>query len=432
MVRLSEQEQNMLSGKEGRLKQRAMENIVRYATLLGTEELCIVTKATVFCGKHNYLNACDAKDFDEMFSKVQLNTDEMIPFDSIHPRCQVQTCVSPCDTFQYKPFSQDEDFFKENSHYLERAKEAGVTIAGTCAPYLNGWIPIAGEHFVTTESGMTILGNSLWGACCNSDGIEAAFWSAICGRTPKWGKHLKECRKGNISVSVEYAPKNFTEWDILGKAIGERLPLNSIPVITGDFSSADFNNIRQFLTAVAASSNCEMCHIVGITPEAPTAEFAFGGNTPFAYPIVITEQDMKLTYAKICDPGSGKIDLVSLGCPHYDIYQIKRIADYIKGKKVSSSVDFQIWTTYPIKHMAEFNGYAQIIYDAGGKIYTSSCPTTIGKVFLKDFTGVVFDSVKQGGSVRSDISVPSYFGSPERCVDAAVSGVWKEEFRWRK
>ena len=55
MVQLTCEEKSMPSGEQGRLKQVALENIVRYAEILGAERLCRVTKATVFCGAHSYL-----------------------------------------------------------------------------------------------------------------------------------------------------------------------------------------------------------------------------------------------------------------------------------------------------------------------------------------------------------------------------------------
>jgi len=421
----------MQDGKEGRLKQCAIENIIKYADVLGAGELCVVTKATLFCGKHEYLNSCEADCFDEMFSKAQLaKDDEVIKFDSIHSCCQAQSDVGPCESSEYKALSQSKALFEENGYYLERAREAGVTIAGTCAPYLNGWLPLPGEHFVTTESGMTIIGNSLWGACCNSDGIEAAFWSAICGRTPKWGKHTREGRMGNIAVDVRFTPKDKLEWDLLGKAVGDKLPPHSVPVLTGDFSHSSFNNIRQFLTALAISSNCELCHIPGITYDFRTPQEAFGGKSP-ENNIVITSDDVEAAYRKVCDDGESKVGLVILGCPHYDILQIKQASEYIKGKK-TAGVDFQIWTSYPIKMMAEMNGYLSVIEQAGGRIYTGSCPTSIGSCLFSKHDGFAFDSLKQSVTSRLFIDRPNYVGSMESCVDAAISGEWKEQFRWKK
>jgi predicted aconitase len=430
MIRLTPEDRRVLDGEYGRLRQRALENTVSYAEVLGAEELCVVTKATVFCGRHGYLDACGEEDFDAVFSKAQLGSDDTIPFDSVSSSCQTQSCVAPCESVRWAEFSQSEKLFELNGHYLERARDAGVTIVGSCSPYLNGWIPIPGEHFVTTESGMTILGNSLWGACCNSDGIEAAFWSAICGRTPLWGKHTREGRLGNVRVRVGIVPESRMDWDILGKAIGDRLPVNSVPVITGDFRHASFNNIRQFVTAIAVSSNCEMCHIPGVTYDFRTEAEAFSGLVP-EDSIDISSCDMARTYEKICSPGEGRAGLVSLGCPHYDIHQVKMAVDRLKGKKAAPGVNFQIWTTYPIRTIAEANGYLGAIRDFGGDIYTGTCPTTIGNCFLDQFEGLVFDSVKQGGSVRSSVNAPIYIADMENCVDAAISGVWKENYRWK-
>lgn len=171
---------------------------------------------------------------------MNLAVEEVIPFTETDQNCAIQSCVSPCDQHAFLPFGQSEAFFARNLHYLERARAAGVTIAGSCARYLTGWLPIRGEHFVTTESGVTVMGNSLWGAMGNSDGIEAAFWSAICSRTPRWGNHIEENRAGTHLVEVKTGVRSLVEWDLLGKAIGVQLPSGNIPVITGAFSGFTF------------------------------------------------------------------------------------------------------------------------------------------------------------------------------------------------
>ena len=432
MLKLTANEQEILEGKAGRLKQLALENIVRYATVLGAEELCPVTKATVFCGAHNYLGVCGSDDFDEVFSKMHMalgETDETVSFDTIDEECYTQSCVSPCDQYTPEPFGQSEAFFQKNARFLDQARKAGVNIAGTCSPYLTGWLPVRGEHFVTTESGVTVLGNSLWGAMGNSDGIEAAFWSAICGRTPKWGNHIEANRAGTHLVEVNARIQNLTEWDLLGKAVGNLLPNSAIPVISGNFHSASFNQLRQFCTALAISSSCEMCHIVGITPEARTIADAFKDVLP-KDTFTVDDRSLQSAYENTCAAGGEEVDFVSLGCPHYDIEQIRRVATYIEGKTIHPRVHFMVWTVYPIKYMADLNGYTEIIEAAGGHIYTSTCPGTIGDVFIQQYNGLAFDSLKQAGSVRSMIDKPIYFGEVQRCIDAAVNGRWEESYRW--
>ena len=431
MVRLGEYEKQLLAGKEGRLKQVCLEKILRYAEVLGAEELCEVTKATVFCGAHNYLNVNPSDTPDEVFSRMNLAVDEIVPFDATYENCSVQSCVAPCDQYEHEPFAQSGEFFEKNAEFLEQARRAGVIIAGTCAPYLTGWLPVRGEHFVTTESGVTVMGNSIWGAMGNSDGIEAAFWSAICGRTPKWGNHVQENRAATHVVRVEAEVKSLLEWELLGRAVGDPLTPRAVPVISGDFRGVTFQKLRELCTTLAISSNCEMCHLAGCTPEARSVEDALRGRSP-AGTLVIDEPALQQAYQAVCDPGEGQIDLVSLGCPHYDIEQIKRVSGYLKGKRVSPNVHFMVWTVYAIKAMADVNGYTRTIEEAGGHIYTSSCPGSMGEAFLSNYSGFVFDSLKQAGSVKSETNSPVYFGDAYACIDAAVAGRWQEKQRWHR
>lgn len=428
-MKLTEAEQRMLAGEAGRLKQVSLENIIRYAQILGAEDLCEVSKATVFCGAHHYLGAARGADYDQVFSRMNLASDEVIPLEAMDANCFIQSCVSPCDQYEHAPFQQSREFFALNAAYLARARQAGVITAGTCAPYLTGWIPIRGEHFVTTESGVTAIGNSIWGAMGNSDGIEAAFWSAICGRTPRWGKHLSENRAGTALIRVEAQVDSLVEWDLLGATLGQRLPSGSIPVIDGQFRGVNFQKLRQLCTTLAVTSNAEMLHLVGCTPEARSIADAFQGK-PSPAEIVVGQRQLQETYAAVCDPGEATVDMVSLGCPHYDIDQIKQVAEYLGGKQIKPGVLFMVWTVYPIKKMADENGYTRMIEEAGGFIYTSSCPSTIGGEFLEQHHSFVFDSLKQAQAMRTEANGAIYYGDWRRCVDAAVSGRWQGAYRW--
>jgi len=431
MVKLSDDENRIIDGQAGRLKQVAMQNIVRYAEILGAQSLCEVTKATVFCGAHHYLDACKSEDFDVVFSRMNMASDEILTFDTTDDNCFIQSDVSPCDHHAYEFFGQSKAFFKKNRHYLDRARKAGVNIVGSCSPYLTGWLPIRGEHFVTTESGVTVIGNSIWGAMGNADGIEAAFWSAICGRTPRWGNHVLENRVGTHLVQVETSIEDMLAWDLLGKAIGSKLPSGAIPIVSGKFAEVTFNKLRQMLTALAISSNCEMCHIVGYTPEAGSIDDALQGKQALdSYRI--DNKCIREAYDAVCESGEGNVDFVSLGCPHYDIDQIKKTADYLKGKTIHPGVKFTIWTVYPIKAIADENGYTQVVEDAGGSIYTGTCPASIGDHFLSQYDAFVFDSLKQAECIKSAGAKNVFYGDTHRCIDAAVSGKWEGRCRWKK
>jgi predicted aconitase len=431
ILRLTGHEQDVLSGKEGSLKQVALENIVKFAEVVGAERLCRVTKAHLFCGAHNYLRVCGSRDFHEVFTIMQLaRQGEVIPFTETDPHCFAQSDVSVCDFHQYEKLGQSKALFDENRQYLDLARQAGVMLVGSCAPYLTGWLPTAGEHFVSTESSVTIAGNSLWGAHGNSDGIEAAFWSAICGHTPEFGLHLAENRVGTHHVKIEARLETLTDWDLLGAAVGRLLPANAVPVLTGDFPRPDFNRLRQFLTSLAISSNAQLCHIVGLTPEAPSLTAAFQGRAPQG-DMLVTDRDLTAAYELVASPGEGPVDLVSFGCPHYDLSQVRDAAALLSGRKVHSGVKLMIWAPLPIKYLAEVNGLSKIIEEAGGALYAGSCPTTVGPTLLEPCRGLAFDSFKMCFSAKNMFSGPVYLGGMAECLAAAEAGRWREEFRWR-
>ena len=246
-----------------------------------------------------------------------------------------------------------------------------------------------------------------------------------------WGKHLEENRAGTHLVHIDVPVPDLIEWDLLGSAVGHQLPTGSIPVIDGAFSGVIFQKPRQFFTTLAISSNCEMCHVAGYTPEARSVEDALHQNNP-AGEFSVGGSGLDEAYERICCSGEGPVDFVSLGCPHFDIDQIKHAAYYLRGKHINPNVHFMLWTVYPIKKMADENGYTRIIEEAGGHIYTSSCPGSMGDVFLKKYSGFVFDSLKHAGSVQSMVDAPVYYKDTNRSIDAAVEGRWKEEYRWKR
>jgi hypothetical protein len=95
-MRLTPYEQSMLDGKYGRLKQICMGKIIQYAEVLGADELCTVTKATVYMGAHPYLEAVKSDNYDEIFSKMYVCANETIPLTPFAEECFSQTCVGTC------------------------------------------------------------------------------------------------------------------------------------------------------------------------------------------------------------------------------------------------------------------------------------------------------------------------------------------------
>ena len=118
MVKLTEYEQKMLDGEMGPFKQRAIQKIVDYANALGAEQLCVVSKATVYFGYHPYLDAVKSEDYDEIFSKMVLCSDKIYRLDQFSHECFAQTCVGPCDHFCHEPLNISKEVFDKNRKFL--------------------------------------------------------------------------------------------------------------------------------------------------------------------------------------------------------------------------------------------------------------------------------------------------------------------------
>ena len=421
-MKLSDKEQKMLDGSEGPAKQKAMELIVRYGKVIGADELCPVTWADLFCGCHEYLNVMNSGDFDEVFSRMSLCAEDIVTLERMAPGCVCFSGVEPdCtevpDRMLMSPSQKD-----LNIRFLSRFVDAGVVLSGNCIPYLTGFIPTMGEHFVSCESSAVLFMNSLWGACGNGDGIEASFCAAVCGRTPLAGKHLAANRIGTDVVHINVEPASIHDWDVLGHAVGCKLPPHSIPVLTGAFTRPNTIQLKAFFAALACAAGTEMCHIPGITPEAPTLGRALDSRRP-DNEIEIRDADIGASIHKLNGHGRQKIDYISLGCPHYHIDEIRRIADFLAGKRIHSDTVVHLWTAGSIKYMADRCGYTDTIEKAGATLLTGSCPSSRG--YPAGVQTAAYDSAKQRMSAAQETDATLFYGSRQECLQSAISGYWE-------
>lgn len=424
-MKITDDEQRMLQGELGGFRQKAMEFNIRYASVLGAEELCEVSRATMFIGTQHYLDCYGNRDdYRAMFSEFYLGSAEPVDFAAMAPHCKVQTCAGACDYFEREKTHVSEGRHARNQAFLHIMRECGVKIIESCTPYYVGWIPLMGEHFVTTESSNVVMSNSFFGARGNADGVEAAVAAAITGRTPKWGMHCRENRYATCLVRVKYSPKNVFEWDLLGFSIGRLLPKYVVPVVVGKFSHVEIDRMKQFCSSISVTSATELCHIAGLTPEAQTMEMAVGPGR-IEQEIAITEADCEESLAMLCAEGGGPVDFISIGCPHLSIDELKEVAEYMRGRTVAREVDLQIWTDYATKAMGTVNGYTQTIEEAGGYVLTGSCPVALGKESHRHATAMVMNGAKQAFTIQNKTDVPVYYGSVDQCLNAAIRGRWE-------
>ena len=412
----------ILDGQRGRAPQKAMELIVRYARVLGAERLCRVSWADLFCGAHHYLDVAGADDFDRIFSTMSLCTSQTAELKKMNRGCICYSGVEvDCSEVPEKMLAGPGRQAK-NRAMLSRFVDSGVVLSGSCVPYLLGFVPLAGEHFVSCESSAVLFLNSLWGACGNGDGIEASFCAAVCGYTPLWGKHLPENRRATHLVTIQSRPESVHDWDVLGHAVGMRLPPMAVPAIAGDYPPPDAIRLKAFFASLACAAGTEMCHLEGITPEAATFQKDRSGNADQA-PIIVSDADVAESLDQLNGNDRQRIDYLSLGCPHYHIDEVRRIAAFLDGRRIHPDTVVHIWTAGPFKYMADRCGYTRTIEKAGAHLLTGSCPSTRG--YPAGVRTAAYDSAKQRMSAAQETDARLFYGSVEQCLQTALSGIWE-------
>lgn len=420
---LTAEEQKMLNGKYGPLKRLAISKIVQYAEVVDAPRLCDVTMAHLFCGAHPYLEAVASVDFDEVHSEMSFASSDRIVFDRLADGCMCQADVFPVSANDWPSMTDDEKRVDLNDKYLKRFAAMGVRLVGTCVPYLTGFVPLPGEHYVSSESHAVLLMNSLWSACGHSDGPEAGFWSAVCGKTPFWGLHKPDQRRGSHVYQIDADLNSVHDWDLFGHAAGRKIPPMAIPVFAQGFARPDIFKLKSAMAAMATTSGAEMAHFVGLTPEAPNLEAALRPEACREV-IRISQKDLDESRALLSLGRRTAVDYVSIGCPHLAPAQIAEVAAYLDGRRVSADTVVHIWTAAPFKEVADRCGYTETIEKSGAKLLTNTCPLVSTRL-PEGATTLAFDSAKQAHYMKSEVPHDILYGSWQDCLKSAISGIWE-------
>ena len=310
----------------------------------------------------------------------------------------------------------DEEFADLMQRTHNAYKKIGAELTYNCTPYIDTNVPMFGEITAYSESSATPFVNSVWGARSNREGANSALCAAITGFVPEYGLLLDENRKGNILVRVEADIKDDYDYHILGmlgKKIGE-----GIPVFTGlPRQTITREALRNLGAELNTSGAYGMYHIIGVTPEAPDMDTAFGGKAP-EKEVVLTDQDMEEILHEISLEGNRPIDFVMFGCPHFTLEEVRHIAGKIEGKKLKK--EMWILTSSLVKEMAERMGLDQTISEAGGCIVPDTCPDQPCWRHLKGKVGVTESPKCAYYPQRRGIHF--VIRDLDECIEAALTG----------
>ena len=425
-MKLTDDEKSMLDGNEGKAAGKAMELLVNYGDALGAERFVDTNNVTLLSGLFMYpevvRNAVKRFEMDEIASKFFLDSDETVPFEKV--KAFTTNHIFTVNNAYWKRIQRRSHTLAELAVMTEAfCRGIGVNNTATCSPYLAGNLPVKGQHCAWTESSAIPFANAVVGARTNIEGCHSAFASALTGKTPYWGMHIEENRFGNLLVDVETEPGSMFEWGLLGYYVAGVCGLK-IPIYRNIRNRPTLNMLMPFNAAGGSSGSVIMYHIVGVTPEAASLEMATG-NRNVVDRIRYGEKERAEAYGKLNRSRSDKVGIVMLGCPHYSIESIAKVARLIEGKTVNVNTELYVTTNRQTKALADSNGYTETIAKAGGLLMADTC----GLEFNHAASSVIAtDSPKQAHYYPGKCGVENaWYGKVEECIDAAVSGIWRGE-----
>jgi hypothetical protein len=401
---LTKEEEKMLSGEYGPGIQKSMEIL----TAIGE-----INKATKMIKiESSHISGSSYKEAGDTGIRLL----ELMSTSHV----QVPTTLSSIgiDTDRWKEMKIPQYYVNKQFKMLDLYKKIEIVSTCTCTPYLSGNVPRFGQHIAWTPSESIITANSLFGAMTNRESDVTALASAICGRTPEYGYHLKENRKGEVLVKVESDLRDISDYGVLGYHVGKIVGSKN-PVFQGLPQYLNVEQLKLLGASLATSGAVALYHILGVTPEALTTDV----KKDVKEKITVDKNDITRTYELLSSSADEKIDIVSIGCPHCSIEEIRYVSALLQNRKVAKGVCLWVCTSPAVKAIADKMGFTETIQKAGGMLLSGVCPHAMPNEIYETKT-VATNSPKAAHYVPELCGVPVHFGNTRKCIDAAISGRW--------
>jgi len=420
---LTKEEEGMLKGDYGPGIKRSMELLVKLGEAFDAERMVIAQSAHIHC----------AVPLD-LLSELTEGVTQCPIMTTTHPNaypdvldpigCRRIGLPENYDIYEFihgGPWSQIEDIFKR----------LGYLLTYTCVPFLVGNLPKVGDVISWGGTSGAVTATSMFGACGSRDSVPANVATSITGRAPYIGMAIRENRYAQVLVKLDRLDlDHFTNADYgaLGYYIGGKTGSRNV-VIDGLPKTLSLEQFRYLVSPLPVSGATNICHVVGVTPEAQTLDQALGGGRPEEV-ITAGKDQIKEAVNNLTTAHSDKVDLVKLGCPHCSIIELRNIASLLAGKKVQPNVRLFVATAKQIYVLAEAMGYVDIIKQAGG-VFTNTC---IGSQdpfnFLGPKLGVEVVATNSARSAHysartSRGKIKLLYGSMKQCIDAATTRKWR-------
>ena len=358
-MELNAEEKAMLAGERGEAVKKAIEYQMEVGNFWGAKRFVPVTNV-------------------HMMGDIEVMGDGGLGFleetARLGARCVVGTTTNArCIDFTHcKHLGQDEGEAVKEKRIIATLQKMNVVTTDTCINYQTVYQPHLGEHVAWGDTGTVIYANSVFGARSNFESGPAALSAGLTGRTPAYGFHLDEHRKGTFTVEVTARLDDLADWGAVGKLVGEsHQSYYAVPVFHGLQRAPQADELKQLGAALASYGSMGMFHMVGVTPEAPSLEAALGGNRP-TDAMRIGDAEIEAVYRGY-KMGDGDARLVVFSGPQQSIFEMKALAELFDGRKVKEGSSVFVTTNNEVLSQSRKLGYAQKLEAAGVTILEGVC-----------------------------------------------------------
>ena len=338
-MKLTKEEQAILSGSEGKTKAKIMQTLVEFGDLFGATEFVpvstsghLVTSFGIGLLKPVY------RIMDEI---IEAGLKTPYPF-TVDPR-PIDYKNVKCSILDKLIFSKI--MYSKQKHYEEQLSKIGLKNknAFTCTCYLEevGNTPKYGDILSWAESSAVVFANSVLGARCNRNSGMLDIFGAILGKVPKFGLLTDDGRKADYIVEIKTT--HLPEAQILGSAIGMKV-MEKVPYVVGldKFLGTELNDdtisyLKDFGAATASNGAVGLYHIDNLTPEAKKFGKKLWRENAEKY--VIDDAELERVYKSypiMWKKEDAKPSLCFIGCPHLSFSQLKNWTNKI-GENLKES-----------------------------------------------------------------------------------------------
>ena len=405
-IELTAHDRALLDGSQGKAAQVAMQIVLRMAHIQGAKYLVDITQAHIDgCIYTGPASLRFAQQLVAWGAKVRVPT----TLNSIS-----------VDQRRWRELGIDPALGVPASALGDAYMAMGAQLSFTCAPYLLDSAPKAGEQIVWAESNAVVYANSVLGARTLKYPDYLDICIALTGRAPLIGCHLEDQRKARLHIEVPpLSNLDDSFYPLLGYHIGA-LAGSRIPLVSGlQQQHPDLDDLKAFGAAFATTSAAALFHIAGVTPEALDPTRVIDGPLPV---LKLSLEELRLSWQELNSARDARVDVVSLGNPHFSLSEFARLASLCQGRHRHPDVVLAITCGRTVLEQARAAGHIAVIEAFGAVIISDTCWCMLGEPVIPPAArNLMTNSGKYAHYAPGLVGRKVHFASLAECVDAACS-----------